>query len=184
MYENVYIETDRLEIKNFQRSDIEILQRIVNDEEIMKYVPFTEARSLDECNELMERIISRYSESTKDCFKGFLLLAVLRGTEEPVGFVGLFPATYEITQIELFYGVFDDSRGKGYAVEIGKAVIEFSFSEVGTNRIIATVNESNSISKRIVEKMGMQFEYVIEDEAAKDSSYEGELLYSIERDSC
>ena len=179
MYENIYIETDRLKIRNFQNSDIGTLYRIVNDEEIMKYVPFTEARNLEECNELMERIIRRYSESTKESFKGFLLLVLTRETVEPLGFVGLFPATYDIAQDELFYGVFDNSRGKGYAVEMGKAVIEFGFSQVGTSRIIATVNESNSISKRVVEKMGMQFEYVIEDEAAKDSSYEGELLYSI-----
>jgi ribosomal-protein-alanine N-acetyltransferase len=184
MYENIYIETDRLEIRNFRKNDIEILQRIVNDEEIMKYVPFTEARSLDECNELMERIIRRYSESTKDCFKGFLLLAISRETGDPVGFAGLYPATYDITQNELFYGVFDNCRGKGYAIEIGKAVIDFGFSRVGTNRIISTVDESNSISRTIVEKMGMQFESIIEDETAKDSSYEGELLYSIVSDGC
>lgn len=179
MYESIHIKSDRLEIRNFQKDDIETLHRIVNNEEIMKYVPFTEARSLGECNDLMERIIRRYSESTKDSFKGFLLLAVSRENGEPVGFVGLFPATYDITQNELFYGIFDNSRGKGYAVEVGKAVIEFGFSKVGTNRIIATVNESNSISRGIVEKMGMNFEYIIEGEAAEDSSYKGELLYSI-----
>jgi ribosomal-protein-alanine N-acetyltransferase len=179
MYENIHIETDRLEIRNFHKSDIETLLRIVNDEEIMKFVPFTQAKSLMECNELMERIIRRYSESAKECFKGFLLLAISRETAEPVGFAGFYPATYDITQNELFYGVFSDCRGNGYAIEIGKAVINFGFSQVGTSKIIATVDESNSISRRIVEKLGMKFESIIEDEAAKDSSYEGELLYSI-----
>lgn len=184
MYEHICIETARLEIRNFHQNDIAMLQKIVNDDEIIKFVPFTAARSLEECNELMQRILRRYSESTNDCFKGFLLLANSRDTGGTVGFVGLFPATYDTTQNELFYGILAESRGKGYAVEIGKALIDFGFSQVGTNRIIATVDESNSISRRIVEKMGMKFESVIEDEAAKDSSYDGELLYSISRDAC
>ena len=179
MYECINIETSRLVIRNFHENDIETLRKIVNDEEIMKYVPFTEARSLEECHELMGRIIRRYSESTDNCFKGFLLLITLKETGESAGFAGLFPATYDTTQDELFYGIFSNYRGRGYAVEAGKAIIDFGFKQVGTNRIIATVDDSNSISINIVEKMGMKFESVIEDEAAQDSSYIGELLYSI-----
>lgn len=179
MYESIDIFTERLQLRNFKYSDMGTLHRIVNDEEIMKFVPFTEARSLEECSELMERIIRRYSESTIDSFKGFLLLAASKDTGEPVGFAGLFPATYDNNQNELFYGILEDCRRRGYALEIGKAVIDLGFTLVGTNRIIATVNEGNSASIGIVERMGMRFEQVIEDEAAEDTSYEGELLYSI-----
>lgn len=182
MYQNIYIETERLIIRNFQNSELEVLYRIVNDDSIMKYVPFTEARSMEECNELMGRIIRRYSESSPDAFKGFLLLAVSKMDGKPIGFVGLFPATYDTTQIELFYGVFDDFRRIGYAVELGVAVIKYGFSKVGTDRIIAAIDEANCSSRRVAEKMGLHFEYVIKDESAQGSSYSGELLYSITRD--
>ncbi len=50
---------------------------------------------------------------------------------------------------------------------------------MNVNKIVATVNKDNEVSKRVLDKMGMCFEYEIQDEEAKDSSYDGELMYSI-----
>ena len=41
------------------------------------------------------------------------------------------------------------------------------------------VNEGNDISIKILIKAGMNYEKIINDEDTKDSSYEGELFYSI-----
>lgn len=49
------------------------------------------------------------------------------------------------------------------------------------NKIVATVNKDNEVSKKVLDKMGMCFEYEIEDE---DSSYDGELMYSIKNIDC
>ncbi|MCM1989221.1 GNAT family N-acetyltransferase [Oceanirhabdus seepicola] len=181
MYENLRIETDRLVIRNFTNADIGQLYRIVNNETIMKYVPFAEERTLEECEELMKRILNRYRESTISNFKGFLLLVVSKDNNECVGFVGLFPLSYDITETELFYGLFEEHYSKGFATEIGKAIIEYGFKNMNINKIVATVNKDNEVSKRVLDKMGMCFECEIEDEEAKDSSYDGELLYSINR---
>ena len=181
MYEDIRIETESLIIKNFTKSDISQLHRIVNNEAIMKYVPFAKERKFEECEELMKRILDRYKESTISKFKGFLLLVVSKDNNECVGFVGLFPLTYDISENELFYGLFEEYYGKGYATEIGKTVIEYGYKNINMNKIVATVNKDNEISKRVLDKMGMCFEYEIEDEALKDSSYYGELLYSIKR---
>lgn len=47
------------------------------------------------------------------------------------------------------------------------------------NKIVATVNKDNNISKKVLEKMEMSFDYEIE--AVEDSCYEGELMYSIKK---
>ncbi|MCB2299339.1 GNAT family N-acetyltransferase [Clostridium tagluense] len=177
MYEYIKIETERLVIGNFTNADIIQLHMIMNNEAIMKYVPFAKERTLEECQELMKRILNRYKESTISNFKGFLLLVVAKDNNECVGFVGLFPLTYDTTENELFYGLFEEHYGKGYATEIGKAIIEYGFKNMNINKIVATVNKDNEVSKRVLDKMGMCFEYEIEDE--EDSSYDGELMYSI-----
>jgi len=181
MHVDIRIETERLIIRNFNESDISQLYRMVNNEAIMKYVPFAKERKLEECKELMKRILDRYKESTISKFKGFLLLVGSKDNNECVGFVGLFPLTYDISENELFYGLFEEYYGKGYATEIGKAVIEYGFKNINMNKIVATVNKDNEVSKRVLDKMGMYFEYEIDDEEAKDSSYDGELMYSIKR---
>ncbi|MBZ9688783.1 GNAT family N-acetyltransferase [Clostridium estertheticum] len=181
MYENVKIETEHLVIRNFTKNDLSQLYRIVNNEEIMRYVPFAKERTLTECEELMKRILNRYKESTAFDFKGFLLLVISKDNNECVGFVGLFPLSYNTTENEIFYGLFEECYRKGYATEIGKSIIEYSFRNMNIDKIVATVNRDNEVSKRVLGKMGMIFEYVIEDEEAKDSSYDGELMYSIEK---
>jgi RimJ/RimL family protein N-acetyltransferase len=181
MYENIRLETGQLIIRNFTSNDLSQLHRIMNNEEIMRYVPFAKERTLPECKELMKRILNRYKESTILNFKGFLLLVTSKHNNECVGFVGLFPLTYNIAENEIFYGLFEEHYGKGYATEIGKAIIEYGFNNMNINKIVATVNKYNEVSIRVLCKLGMYFEYEIEDEEAKDSSYDGELMYSINR---
>ena len=85
-----------------------------------------------------------------------------------------------IVDILFFYGLFEQYDGKGYATEIAKAIINYSFSKVGLNRIVATVNEDNDISKKILNKIGMKFEYVIDDKEL--DGYDGELMYAINKE--
>jgi RimJ/RimL family protein N-acetyltransferase len=48
--------------------------------------------------------------------------------------------------------------------------------------MVATVDEGNDISIKVLEKSGMHYEKIIYDEDTNDSSYVGELLYSINSD--
>jgi ribosomal-protein-alanine N-acetyltransferase len=184
MYGNIRIETEHLIIRNFTSNDLSQLYKIMNNEEIMRSVPFAKERTLPECKELMKRILNRYKESTILNFKGFLLLVASKDNNECVGFVGLFPLTYDTAENELFYGLFEEHYGKGYATEIGKAIIQYGFNNMKINKIVATVNKDNEVSKRVLDKLGMCFEYEIQDEEARNSSYDGELMYSIKRTDC
>ena len=155
MYERIRIETERLVIRNFTTADIIQLHMIMNNEAIMNYVPFAKERTLEECEELMKRILNRYKESTISNFKGFLLLVVAKDKNECVGFVGLFPLTYDNAENELFYRLFEEHYGKGYATEIAKAIIEYGFKNMNINKIVATVDKDNEVSRRVLDKMGM-----------------------------
>ncbi|WP_105617426.1 GNAT family N-acetyltransferase [Vallitalea okinawensis] len=181
MYRNIRIETERLIIKSFTKEDLHHLHRIVNDVEMMKYVPFAKERTLPECKKLLDRILKRYTESTSNEFKGFLLLVYLNYSNECIGFVGLFPLTYDTINTEIFYGLFEEYYGKGYATEIGKAIIQFTFDQMNLDKIVATVNKDNEVSKRVLSKIGMNFDYIIDKEVTEGSSYDGELMYSISK---
>lgn len=179
MYENIRIETERLTIRNFTENDLNHLYRIVNDSKIMSYVPFAKERTLVECKELMIRILTRYVESTPDTFKGFLLLVELKDNNDKIGFVGLFPLSYNAVETEIFYGLFEEYYGMGYATEIGKSIINYAFSDMNINKVVATVNQDNDVSKRVLNKLGMHFKYAINGVELKDNSYDGEHMYSI-----
>lgn len=183
MYSNIRIETEQLIIRNFMNDDLEDLYNIVNAEEIMKYVPFTKARTKEQCENLLHNIMmKRYKESTPENFVGFILLVACKETNKGVGFVGLCPLTYDRRENELFYGLFKECWGKGYGTEIASAMVKYGMESMKLNKMVATVNEGNNVSIKILTKAGMNYEKIIDDEDTKDSSYEGELLYSISLD--
>jgi RimJ/RimL family protein N-acetyltransferase len=96
--------------------------------------------------------------------------------------VGLCPLTYDRTENELFYGIFNEYWGKGYGTEIACSMVKYGMEYMKLNKMVATVDEGNYISIKVLERSGMHYEKIIYDEDTNDSSYVGELLYSINSD--
>jgi ribosomal-protein-alanine N-acetyltransferase len=62
------------------------------------------------------------------------------------------------TEIELNYVFTTAAWGKGYATEIGKALIQYAFNEIGTERVIALIDPQNTASEHVARKVGMHFD--------------------------
>jgi len=61
-------------------------------------------------------------------------------------------------EIELIYVFCKDAWGKGYALEIGQALIRYAFEEMNIERLIALIEPENAASERVAVKIGMHFE--------------------------
>jgi RimJ/RimL family protein N-acetyltransferase len=59
-------------------------------------------------------------------------------------------------EVEVGYRFLKEHWGRGYATECARASIAFGFDEVGLNRIVAVVLESNIASRRVLERCGLQ----------------------------
>lgn len=83
-----------------------------------------------------------------------LWLAYDRATDELVGFCGFLdvPATHPEPQ--LVYAMFERWSGKGYATEMARAAIAEARTHEGFEQIFATVDEVNTASRRVLEKLG------------------------------
>lgn len=71
---------------------------------------------------------------------------------EIIGFTGLNPYLPKQPELEWQFGV--PYWGKGYATEIGTAVIRAAFAATNIERIYAMVNPQNKASMRVLEKTG------------------------------
>ncbi|NDU76694.1 GNAT family N-acetyltransferase [Actinomadura sp. DSM 109109] len=78
-----------------------------------------------------------------------------RSTGLVVGAVGLFwpPAG---GAVEFGYGVVPSRRGRGYASEAARAIVAFALSSPGVDRVVATVEQSNPASARVLENAGLR----------------------------
>jgi RimJ/RimL family protein N-acetyltransferase len=73
-----------------------------------------------------------------------------------VGFCGFleFPTLH--AEPQLVYALFEAFAGKGYATEMGRAAVEHARTKAGFGEIIASVDEPNVASARVLAKLGFE----------------------------
>ena len=100
---------------------------------------------------------------------------VLRSTDELVGIAGLVPAFAPFDQLRaldeepsarsagmhrleigLYYAVHPAHRGRGYATEAARALVDFAFVRMRLARIVATTERDNVDSQAVMRRLGMR----------------------------
>ncbi len=61
-------------------------------------------------------------------------------------------------QGEIGWAVAEDLKGKGYATEIGRALLAIAFGGLKLHRVFAMCSTENLASRRVMEKLGMREE--------------------------
>jgi ribosomal-protein-alanine N-acetyltransferase len=74
----------------------------------------------------------------------------------PIGFCLLRPPD-EHPLPELLYALLPSAWGRGLAIEAARAVIHYAFTTLECVEILAEMDEPNSASARVAEKIGMTF---------------------------
>ncbi len=96
---------------------------------------------------------------------------MLRETEAVIGAVGFAPclmpfgllSSFEPTalftsEIGLFWALFPERWGHGYATEAAAAMISYAFSQLRLRRIVATTENGNTRSIDVMRRLGMRIE--------------------------
>ncbi|WP_158088577.1 GNAT family N-acetyltransferase [Thermoactinospora rubra] len=71
----------------------------------------------------------------------------------PIGTAGLRPL--DELGLEVFYSLAPEAWGRGYATEAARAVIEHAFGTLGLPEVLAEVDEGNTASVAVAERLGM-----------------------------
>jgi [ribosomal protein S5]-alanine N-acetyltransferase len=103
----------------------------------------------------------------------------LKETNAIVGNCGFPHVIFKSLCGEVNYYVTPRHRGKGLAPEALKALLKFGFRDIGLTRIQARCELSNLSSERVMQKAGMRFESLIEDEPSSKSTSLKQKLYAI-----
>ncbi|HSM70767.1 MAG TPA: GNAT family N-acetyltransferase, partial [Anaerolineales bacterium] len=65
--------------------------------------------------------------------------------------------------------------GQGLGTEAARSILEYGFEKLNLSRLVCLINEQNIASKKVAERIGMQFEKEGRDEIGPF------MLYSINR---
>ena len=145
------IRTERLLIRPLNPDDTDSICSFAMDREYINMMVFFPKLSREEVSEF---ILSAVSESEKAC-PDYYEFAVMLG-EKMIGIVSMyFEGHYD--RGELGWLISREYRGRGFALEAARGLMELFAKEKGLRRFIAQCDSQNEASKRVIKKLGMTF---------------------------
>lgn len=145
------LETNRLILREFENKDAEFLFQLNANPNVLKYTGDEPFASINEA----EIFIKDYDHYQK--FGMGRWTVIEKATNIPIGWCGLKNHNNEF--IDLGFRFLEDYWNKGFATESAKACIDFGFNQLNLDKIVGRTMRKNFGSKRVLEKIGMQFSH-------------------------
>jgi ribosomal-protein-alanine N-acetyltransferase len=156
VFDKVKIDTDRLVIRSFTQGDALGMHKVLNDQKVLKYLNY-EPMSIETVQNNVNFLIKSYSKNVHKKIVQQSMAIILKKTEKLIGWTGIGELEYDPSQIEIYYTIISDYWNKGYASEAATAVLEFAFCKVQLDDVVAVINPENIASKRVIEKIGLNY---------------------------
>lgn len=147
------IETERLFLRPFCAEDEEIVYQIYGDAEIMEYTPF-DPLTKEGAKAHLQKMIAGWQ---RDPVLDYELAVVVKETGEKIGRCHM-QIDEETDTAMIGWMMLKKEWGKGYATEMTKALLDYSFDVLKVHRVNALCNPKNEKSWRVLEKFGMRRE--------------------------
>lgn len=170
------IETERLILRQWKKSDSLPFINMGLDPDVMKYLPnlLTENESLE--------IINKIEDVFDKKHWGFWAVE-LKETGEFIGFIGLHdqPEQFDFSPcVEIGWRLAKEHWGKGYATEGAKAALEYAFNKLKLKKVVSFTSLANKQSESIMKKIGMtKVSYFNHPEFSSTPDLEKHILYEM-----
>lgn len=149
----VFIETERLLIRQYKESDLPAMIAMNQDDQVMEF--FLDKKTAEESTQAYNNMKSKIDT------QGYAFFAVEeKSSGSFIGFVGLLDITFDVDfapGVEIRWRMLPQFWGKGYATEAAKACLAFGKETLGLDKIYSFTTTQNKRSYNVMEKIGMSY---------------------------
>jgi RimJ/RimL family protein N-acetyltransferase len=151
------LDTERLRLREMTLEDAPFILELLNEPGFIRNIADKGVRTLEDARGYLEKgPMASYAKH------GFGLFAVdLKASGEPVGICGLVKRD-GLDDVDVGYAFLERHWSRGYAVEAAAATVEYGLKKVGLKRVVAITAPDNQGSIRVLERIGLRFEGMIE----------------------
>lgn len=183
MESNKSITTNRLHLRQWRETDLEPFGELNSDPRVREFFPtvLTRKKSDQEVVELSQHI--------EKFGWGFWAVSLVQ-TDEFIGCIGLDEVYFKRAfspAIDIGWRLHYNHWGKGYATEGALAALQYGFTALNLESIVAYTAEGNVRSRHIMEKIGLRhepnFDFDHPDFPA-DHKHKRHVLYRITQKEC
>ncbi len=142
-----HLSTDRLWLRLWAESDVDEYRALIAER----------GNGVPSVADIQERIATQLAATAQT---GLALLPIFRRLEgDFIGYCGLIVGRSSIDEPEIAYELFQHARGRGYATEAARAILDTAVA-TGRTRLWSTVGSWNTPSLRVLEKLGFKRDHV------------------------
>ena len=152
----VYLETDRLILREFTAKDTPLLVLLDSDPEVMRFI--SDGRPTDPAD-IRDKVLPRFLDWHERSAVFGYWAAIEKASGEFIGWFHFRPGKVDADGIELGYRLKRSAWGQGYATEGSQGLIAKGRQLPEVQRIYARTLAANRKSRRVMEKLGMRFSH-------------------------
>jgi len=158
-YRRVFMETEaamatpRLLLRRMNEGDLELVYRLYSDEEILRYSPF-DVMDREAAGQHLQSILREW-EKPSPANREYVVVCKEDGA--PIGRCHIELDT-DTESAMIGSHLLKEAWGKGYATEIARELMAYSFEVLGVRRVNALCNPDNIGSRTVLERCGMRLE--------------------------
>ncbi len=167
--------TENLILRRYRVDDVEQLYACLGtDPEISKYSGWNPYASSEMTQETVRRFIDSYKDE-----RSYSWVMDANGDDVVAGTIGAYD--YDNNQIEVGFSVGQAWRGRGYATEALKTVLEYLTENERICCVTAWCAAENISSRKVLEKSGMQLVNIERDGLSVDDRVYDKMIYEYRR---
>ena len=146
-----WLQTLRLELREFVAADADDLWRLDQDPAVMRYIGDGRLSTRAQIATRM-RLIPRVYRLYPGLGSWY---AVRRDTRR---YVGWFTLKYipDTVEVEVGYRLLRNAWGRGFATEGASELVRYGFDDLGLHRIVGLTHRDNAASQRVLQKAGLR----------------------------
>ena len=148
------LETNKLIFRHLELDDLDDHYALYTDPDMVKFIPDAPG-NYDEAREMLEWHMHGHP---KHPALG-LWATIYKQTNTFIGRCGLLPWNIDgQDEVEVAYMISKPYWGQGLGTEAARAILDYGFDNLQLPRLVCVIDEENTASKRVAEKIGMTFE--------------------------
>ena len=168
------LETKRLYLMEFVKSDAEELFKMRSDDRVLKYLDRDPHKTVEESELMIEKMIYNYTSKA-----GINWIIRKKDTLDVIGYIGYWRLIRGNLRAEIGYAMKPEYWGNGYMQEVLTKVIEFGFNQFCLHSIEGNVNPNNLSSIKLLEKFGFKREAYFKEDYFYNGKFLDSAIYSL-----
>lgn len=168
------LETDRLLLMEFVKSDAHEIFKMRSDEKVQRYLDRDPHKSVEESEAMIDGMIKSYNN--KEAINWIIRK---KDTMDVIGYIGYWRMIKHNVRAEIGYALKPEFWGNGYMSEALTKVIDFGFKKLCLHSIEANVNPANSSSIKLLEKFGFNKEAYFREDYFYNGKFLDTTIYSL-----